>query len=157
MFQNGLPGILLLIRWCKSTCLQITPGWFFQHSSKTMPSKAGSVVSESKYHLFHIPRFSATVFFSYLSYSMCVSDSMCVFQLSRTNKLPEVPDKPRIDVKRCFFPRFVVVGIDATPNSSNHHGPWCCSALKKHGSRLIGKWSSTKIMLRMQWGQTKHK
>ena len=104
MFQNGLPGILLLIHSNSLMQVYMPPNhsiWFFQHGSKTMPSKAGSFVSESKYHLFHIPRFSATVFFSYLSNSMFVS--MCVFQLSRTKKLPEVPDKPRIDVKRCFF------------------------------------------------------
>ena len=50
---------------------------------------------------FTSPDFLQLFFFSYLSNSMFVS--MCVFQLSRTKKLPEVPDKPRIDVKRCLF------------------------------------------------------
>ena len=128
--SNGLPGILLLICWCKATCLQITPDDFFNTAPKQCrrrqellcPSLSIISFTSKNLQLFFI---HFQLFFVYVCFST-----------SQVWNCQKFPFQGLMMWKN--FSEIFVVGIDATPNSSNHHGPDAAVPKKKHGSWLIG-------------------
>lgn len=76
MFQNSLPGILLLIRWCKSTCLQITPYEFFNTAPKQCHRRQEVLCPSLSITSFTSPDF-LQLFFSHTFPILCLF--LCVF------------------------------------------------------------------------------